>query len=260
MKVSSRGYGDAVRGLSHGKGAKVSLGRGTPAKREGSDGDLTLRNTNRGVILYAKYGGHWYSIHTQQPLVPNMIIMWSGTTSTIPPNWAICDGQNGTPDLRCRFILASGSGSASAGSYQGITKAPGDKATASAITVDGKTLTKTSDATILTPDQMPAHSHTYTDRYDTGDVASDSASGARDNSITTETKTTGSTGSGSAHSHTIGAIDFDTDEASTIIGTTDLPQVDYYTLAFIMFIGGGSEPGTEGFNWGGGSGELGREG
>ena len=40
------------------------------------------------------------------------IIMWSGTT--VPPGWALCDGStnNGvvTPDLRGRFVLASGSG------------------------------------------------------------------------------------------------------------------------------------------------------
>lgn len=31
------------------------------------------------------------------------IIMWSG--STVPLGWAICDGTNGTPDLRERFIF-----------------------------------------------------------------------------------------------------------------------------------------------------------
>ena len=30
------------------------------------------------------------------------IIMWSG--SEIPPGWALCDGQNGTPDLRDKFV------------------------------------------------------------------------------------------------------------------------------------------------------------
>jgi microcystin-dependent protein len=29
--------------------------------------------------------------------------MWSGTT--IPTGWALCDGTNGTPDLRGRFIV-----------------------------------------------------------------------------------------------------------------------------------------------------------
>ena len=36
------------------------------------------------------------------------IILWSGTS--VPSGWALCDGQNGTPDLRGRFVLGSGSG------------------------------------------------------------------------------------------------------------------------------------------------------
>ncbi len=37
------------------------------------------------------------------------IIMWSGSASAVPTSWALCDGTNGTPDLRDRFILAAGS-------------------------------------------------------------------------------------------------------------------------------------------------------
>ena len=33
-----------------------------------------------------------------------MIIAWNG--SSPPPGWALCNGQNGTPDLRGRFILS----------------------------------------------------------------------------------------------------------------------------------------------------------
>jgi microcystin-dependent protein len=39
------------------------------------------------------------------------IIMWSGANNTWPSNWRICDGTNGTPDLRGRFVLSSGQGS-----------------------------------------------------------------------------------------------------------------------------------------------------
>ncbi len=34
-----------------------------------------------------------------------MITMWSGDITKIPPGWALCDGTNGTPDLRGRFVL-----------------------------------------------------------------------------------------------------------------------------------------------------------
>jgi microcystin-dependent protein len=36
------------------------------------------------------------------------IIMWSG--SVVPTGWALCDGQNGTPDLRNRFVVGAGTG------------------------------------------------------------------------------------------------------------------------------------------------------
>ena len=35
------------------------------------------------------------------------IIMYFGTESNIPTNWKLCDGQNGTPDLRNRFVIAA---------------------------------------------------------------------------------------------------------------------------------------------------------
>jgi microcystin-dependent protein len=34
-----------------------------------------------------------------------MVTMWSGTINNIPSGWLICDGTNGTPDLRGRFVL-----------------------------------------------------------------------------------------------------------------------------------------------------------
>lgn len=36
------------------------------------------------------------------------IIMFSGNTATLPTNWKVCDGSNGTPNLRDRFIVGAG--------------------------------------------------------------------------------------------------------------------------------------------------------
>lgn len=45
------------------------------------------------------------------PLVPaGTIVMFNSATA--PSGWAICDGSNGTPDLRGRFIVASGQSTA----------------------------------------------------------------------------------------------------------------------------------------------------
>lgn len=38
------------------------------------------------------------------------IIMWSGLLSAIDSNWALCNGANGTPDLRARFIKGAAAG------------------------------------------------------------------------------------------------------------------------------------------------------
>lgn len=35
------------------------------------------------------------------------IILWSGAVASIPTNWQLADGTNGTPDLRGRFVLGS---------------------------------------------------------------------------------------------------------------------------------------------------------
>lgn len=35
------------------------------------------------------------------------IIMWGGNITDIPKGWALCDGNNGTPDLRGRFIVGA---------------------------------------------------------------------------------------------------------------------------------------------------------
>lgn len=37
------------------------------------------------------------------------IIIWSGASDAVPSGWALCDGANGTPDLRDRFVVGAGS-------------------------------------------------------------------------------------------------------------------------------------------------------
>lgn len=95
-----------------------------------------LRISSSNVVVSATNGISGYGTI---PL--GGIIMWSG--ASVPFGWALCDGQtiNGvvTPDLRGRFVLASGAGS-------GLTsRAIGDKG--------GK------ETHALTVEEMPAHSH-----------------------------------------------------------------------------------------------------
>ena len=69
------------------------------------------------------------------PVMPKgAIIMWSGSSSHVPAGWAICDGTNGTPDLRGRFLLGAGS--------HGVGAVGGNSSIR------------------LSVSQMPAHTHT----------------------------------------------------------------------------------------------------
>lgn len=36
------------------------------------------------------------------------IIIWSGSVVNIPSGWYLCNGSNGTPDLRGRFVIGAG--------------------------------------------------------------------------------------------------------------------------------------------------------
>jgi microcystin-dependent protein len=41
--------------------------------------------------------------------VAGMIMLWSGSSASIPTGWLLCDGSSSTPDLRNRFVVGAGS-------------------------------------------------------------------------------------------------------------------------------------------------------
>ena len=71
-----------------------------------------------------------------------MIIPYYGEIEHIPQGWLLCDGTNGTPDLRGKVLIGTGTTSDEWGS---ITYALGD--------IGGERLHK------LTIEEMPSHSH-----------------------------------------------------------------------------------------------------
>ena len=42
-------------------------------------------------------------------IASGVILLWSGAIVDIPAGWLLCDGTLGTPDLRDRFLVGSGS-------------------------------------------------------------------------------------------------------------------------------------------------------
>jgi len=146
------------------------------------------------------------------------IIMWSGTIATIPSGWYLCNGANGTPDLRNRFVIAADADDG------GVAK--------TSVTETASQSGGSKDAIVV------SHTHTFSATTSTiGDhVHTISASGGeyaagQQNHFTTDGVSVYSrnTGAAGSHSHTVSG----TTESSGSSGTNaNLPP--YYALAFIM--------------------------
>ena len=81
-----------------------------------------------------------------EELVPTgLIAMWSGSNAAIPDGWALCDGSNGTPDLRDRFVVGSGSTYATGntgGTNSGTTSPSGSHSPTVTLTESTATVSK----------------------------------------------------------------------------------------------------------------------
>lgn len=53
-------------------------------------------------------GSLYNAICSNMIFAKGMIIAWYGFINNVPKSWAICNGQNGTPDLRNKFIMGVG--------------------------------------------------------------------------------------------------------------------------------------------------------
>lgn len=87
-------------------GGNVGLGTNTPAHRLDVAGNTRTSDTlmaSTGIFSGALVAN---SFSGNGSVPSGAIIMWSGTTP--PAGWVICDGSNGAPDLRGRFIVGSG--------------------------------------------------------------------------------------------------------------------------------------------------------
>ena len=82
--------------------------------KEFEDGDTNEVHFERYVTFASGTGSIPWSdftrltsiIEMQKRLLPvGMISMWSGAIGSIPTGWQLCDGTNGTPNLKGRFIV-----------------------------------------------------------------------------------------------------------------------------------------------------------
>ena len=64
-------------------------------------------NTGANLSTFTNDTNYITAAQVPTSFVTGMILMYTGTTA--PTGWALCDGTNGTPDLRNRFIVGQGS-------------------------------------------------------------------------------------------------------------------------------------------------------
>jgi microcystin-dependent protein len=147
------------------------------------------------------------------------IVMWSGDNN-IPTNWALCDGQNATPDLRGRFVMGSGDGSREGNGIATIYKV-GQSGGQETVTLDWS--------------EMPVHNH---------DIEINDPGHKHTLNITH--KSSGVNTQGSGERATDQYEDKNTTNSYTGIAATskqsgegkshnNLPP--YYVLAYIMYVG-----------------------
>jgi len=144
------------------------------------------------------------------------IIMWSGTIATIPSGWYLCNGSNGTPDLRNRFIVGAHSDTSGV-AYTTITGSN----TQTGGSKDAIVVSHTHTATVTDP----THSHW-----------------GWNGSVRTNTNTAGGTNDNSTSGG--GAVGFETlyaastgitvSNSTTGSSGTDQNLPPYYALAFIQ--------------------------
>ncbi|MEO9964877.1 MAG: hypothetical protein ABJF11_03760 [Reichenbachiella sp.] len=83
-----------------------SIWRKLVATESNLDVDLGANSLDAGSIHADNYE---LNVSGNGPVPQGGIIMWYGSIASVPTGWALCNGSNGTPDLRDRFIVGAGS-------------------------------------------------------------------------------------------------------------------------------------------------------
>jgi hypothetical protein len=134
------------------------------------------------------------------PIPAGGILLWSGSIGSIPAGYVLCNGSNGTPDLRNRFVVGAGSTYA--------VDATGGSA-------DSVVVSHTHTASVTDP----GHTHTFTASVTNFTSPTGSpACGAQVQSSTTASAVTG----------------ISVTNASTGVSGTNANLPPYYALCYIM--------------------------
>lgn len=142
-----------------------------------------------------------------------VIALWSGSEASIPSGWLLCNGLNGTPDLRDRFVVGAGSHYA-----RNDTGGANTVTTTGTVTIAGHTLAAS---------EIPKHTHSAVYDYYSSGSSPATGGGGGPNLLTSsanENRTSGSTGGGGSHAH-----------SASFAGTASQEKrPPYYALCFIQ--------------------------
>ena len=165
---------------------------------------FVLQDANNNLVAtYDNISGILTQIPSASPTLPSgVILIWSGSTGSIPSGYVLCDGSNGTPDLRNSFILGAGN-SYTVGQTGGST--------------DAIVVSHTHTATSTVTD--PGHLHIYQALQGSGSQFYGSGGQQSGNNNTT-TSTTG--------------ITVATSNTTTGTSGTNANMPPYYALAYIQ--------------------------
>lgn len=144
--------------LTLGSGGSIRLGEvaGTPIRSQPGDtsnqivvpigspataaGSVILTTSNIAANVPSGYD----FVHT------GMVVLWTGSSGSVPAGWVICDGTNGTPNLRDQFVLGGGGALPTSGGSASTTTGATDPS--GSLTVAGYALLAT---------DLPQHTHQF---------------------------------------------------------------------------------------------------
>ena len=163
------------------------------------------------------YGILATSTAATSPFSSGMILIWSGSIgqiSSIAGGWVLCDGSNGTPDLRDRFVIG-------AGNAYSVAQTGGS--------ADAVVVTHTHSATSTSVVTDPGHTHSSSTggSFWTNSVSGNQFTGNPGQNITLASINSATTGISVATSTSTAA------PSGSVSGTNrNLPP--YYALCYIM--------------------------
>lgn len=150
-----------------------------------------------------------------------IITMWSGAVDAVPSGWHLCDGTNGTPDLRNRFIVGAGNSYAPGNTGGALSYTP-------TVTVNAAGTGVQVGYHTLTIAEMPSHNHRIGNMHLQG--YPDSRDWPGQTFIVNGELWTDAAGGSQGHNHPI----TDNGHAHTASASAVDSRPPYYALAFIM--------------------------